>query len=74
MYAIIASTKNSKNSLSLNQRLVSIQHYPIGVDVPKIGPNASEQTKHSAMKTIIGVDRIDYSKAYSRGLIVLLTT
>jgi len=67
---LLQAQKIQKNSLSLNQRLVSIQHYPIGVDVKGIQKSVADlanarsesQTKHSAMKTIIGVDRIDYSK------------
>lgn len=66
---LLKAQKIQKNMISLNQRVTQIQDYPIGVDVKGIQKtlsNLSDQdqylTNPSAIKTIIGVDRIDYSK------------
>ncbi|MBK0064112.1 MULTISPECIES: trehalose-6-phosphate synthase [unclassified Acinetobacter] len=68
---LLKAQKIQTHLLSLNQNLVSIQHYPIGVDVKGIQRSVKDGldvelpemwSKDSSMKTIIGVDRIDYSK------------
>ena len=69
--SLLKAQKIQKNMISLNQRVTRIEHYPISVDVKSIQKtiaNLSEQNQLrysqevSSVKTIIGVDRIDYSK------------
>ena len=65
---LLKAQKIQNDTVCLNKKVVAIRHYPIGIDVQGIQQSLADlehqelATEAPTMKSIIGIDRIDYAK------------